>query len=217
MAKAEATAYPEEAEALSAKAEELITRYALEHLIDAPDTDQSDDGIRSRRIWIDAPYVLPKAMLINTVAEANRCRTIVSEKLGFSTILGDEQDIAAVELLATSLLVAGRSRHARARARVAVGDVTHRGVSAIVPRVLCAQRIGERLRAASEGVLADTGRAHELLPVLRGHAERISALQDKLFPEIRRRAPAVSDAQGWALGRAAADLAQLDVRRAVTE
>lgn len=217
LAKAEATAYPEEAEALSAKAQELITRYALEHLIDAPEPDESDDGVRARRIWIDPPYVLPKAMLINAAAEANRCQTIVSQRLGFTTIMGAEQDIAVVELLATSLLVqADRAMLAHGRRSTQWG--TSR-TAAFRRSFLAsyAQRIGERLRAASEDALADTGRAHELLPVLRGHAERVQALQDKLFPEITRRAPSVSDAQGWALGRAAADLAQLDFRRAVTE
>jgi hypothetical protein len=54
------------------------------------------------------------------------------------------------------------------------------------------------------------------LAVLRGHAERVEAMQHELFPETTLRSTSVSDAHGWALGRAAADRAQLDVRRAVT-
>lgn len=79
-------------------------------------------------------------------------------RMGIS-ILGNQQDIVGVELLATSLLVQTD------RAMLAHGRRTSRTAAFRRSFVVSyAQRIGERLRAASEGALADSGRAHELLP-----------------------------------------------------
>src|SRR6266542_1750579 len=58
-----------------------------------------------RRIGIENPYEAPKVLLLDAVAGANRCRAIWSSSFGFVTVLGFAADIAAVELLFTSLLV----------------------------------------------------------------------------------------------------------------
>ena len=154
-------------------------------------------------------------MLIQAVAEANRCRAVVAEKLSCSTIVGAPHDLEGVELLATSLLVqADRAMlsHGRRTTRWGTSRTASFRRSFLT---LYAHRIGERLTAASEGAMAQTGRAGELVPVLREHAERVEAMHARLFPETSLRASSVSDAQGWALGRAAADLARVDVRQEV--
>ncbi|HEX2297607.1 MAG TPA: DUF2786 domain-containing protein, partial [Pseudonocardiaceae bacterium] len=120
LAKAESTTFPDEAEALSTKAQELMTRYALERV-----AVQSEDGPApqqgsARRLWLDNPYVAAKALLVDAVADANRCRAVLSEKLGFVTVLGDELDLEMVELLTTSLLVQAT------RAMVSAGSRTSR-------------------------------------------------------------------------------------------
>jgi hypothetical protein len=92
LAKAESTTFPEEAEALSAKAQELMSRYSLERI--AVESVGSDPHpAAARRLWLDNPYVAAKSLLVGAVAEANRCRTVLSEKLGFTTVLGDEVDL----------------------------------------------------------------------------------------------------------------------------
>lgn len=219
LAKAESTEFADEAEALSVKAQQLVSRYALEHLLDEPagdDTLDADGGVGARRIWIDAPYVMPKATLVNVVASANRCISVVADKLGFSTVIGAPYDLEAVDLLTTSLLVQAD------RAMLGHGRQTGwRGTSRTAPfrrsfLVAYAIRIGERLSAATDDAVEATGYARELVPVLREHAERVEAARDEMFPTVRYgSAPAVSDQQGWALGRAAADQARLDVRPAV--
>ncbi|MPZ94930.1 MAG: DUF2786 domain-containing protein [Propionibacteriales bacterium] len=135
LAKAESTQYDAEAEALSAKAQELISRYALDRLLQADSQPMSGDGDRvaARRIWLDAPYLLAKAALVNEVAMANRCRSVVMERPGFCTVVGDPPDLEAIELLVTSLLAQGTAamvRHGR--------HVDSRGVSrtAVLPAVL---------------------------------------------------------------------------------
>lgn len=120
LAKAEATKFPEEAEALSAKAQELMSRYSLHHAILNHDAGRAAEAA-ARRLWIDNPYAGAKATLVQAVATANRCRVVWAGKLGFVTIVGADADIEIVELLATSLLVQAN------RAMLAAGRQTGSG------------------------------------------------------------------------------------------
>jgi hypothetical protein len=130
LAKAESTGYAEEAEALSAKAQQLMARHSLERaVVDAAGADGPQPAT-ARRIWLDNPYVGHKALLVHATASANRCRTVLYEKIGFITVLGDEVDLEAVELLSTSLLMQAT------RAMLAAGrQATRTGQSrAVLPR-----------------------------------------------------------------------------------
>ncbi|MGH3621958.1 MAG: DUF2786 domain-containing protein, partial [Sciscionella sp.] len=78
LAKAESTSFPEEAEALSAKAQELMSRHSIERaLIDAETRPRLSAS--ARRIWLDNPYLGPKSLLVTAVAKANRCRAVSYE------------------------------------------------------------------------------------------------------------------------------------------
>jgi Protein of unknown function (DUF2786) len=217
LAKAESTTFPEEAEALSAKAQELMSRYSLERIvIDSAGSAGSDPHpAAARRLWLDNPYVAAKALLVGAVAEANRCRTVLSEKLGFTTVLGDEVDLEIVELLSTSLLVQAT------RAMVAAGSqTTCSGRSRTRSYrqsflIAYATRIGERLSTARNvGTAAVADRAR-LLPVLAARERAVDDLFESMFPQSVSRSYSVGNAAGWHAGRAAADLAILDPRRAV--
>lgn len=213
LAKAESTDFDEEAEALSAKAQELMSRYALDRaLLDHV------RGVRQHatlvRIWLDAPYVTAKSMLVDAVAHANRCRAILSRDLGSVTVVGDELDLRVVELLTTSLLLQG------SRAMLATGSQSTRsGVSRTRSYrqsflVAYAGRIGERLRAANETSTSDTD-ASRLLPVLSARSRAVDELIEQQFPDLVSKRVSVSNAAGWGAGRAAADLARLDVNQAL--
>lgn len=218
LAKAESTEFADEAESLSAKAQEIISRYALKHLLDQPDgARDTDDGVRARRLWIDAPYVLPKALLIDAVATANRCSAVVAEKLGFSTVIGAPFDLDAVEMLATSLLVqANRAMLGHGSQTDWVGNSRTKAFRRSF-LIAYATRIGQRLAGANDDAAVVTGRSRELVPILRDHAERVTLAQEQLFPRVVEKTANVSDRHGWVLGQAAADLARLDVRSAVTD
>jgi Protein of unknown function (DUF2786) len=219
LAKAESTTFPEEAEALSVKAQELMSRYSLERIV--VESAARGDGARSphpasaRRIWLDNPYVAAKALLVGAVAEANRCRTALSEKLGFSTVLGDEVDLEIVELLSTSLLVQAT------RAMVSAGSQTSRSGRSRTRSyrqsflLAYATRIGERLSAARDAGTAAVGDQAQLLPVLAAREQAVDELFEEMFPQSVSRSFSVGNAAGWHAGRAAADLAVLDTRRAV--
>lgn len=153
LAKAEATRFPEEAEALSAKAQELMSRYSLHHAINNHEAGRTAEAA-ARRLWIDNPYAGAKATLVQAVATANRCRVVWAEKLGFVTIVGADADLESVELLTTSLLVQANRAMLAAGRQNASGQARTRSFrqSFLVSYGL---RIGERLTVASSAAAAD--------------------------------------------------------------
>ena len=70
---------------------------------------------------MDAPYETAKAILLDAVASANHCRAVWNSELGFSTVVGFEGDLEAVELLYTSLLVQGTAAMTKAEAAQRAG------------------------------------------------------------------------------------------------
>ena len=209
LAKAEATDYDDEADALTAKAQELISRHSLDRLLTEADSGHAGQGPEVRRLWLDVPYVMPKSILVGVVADANRCRSVMSEGLGCCTIIGAAGDLDAVDVLVPSLLVQAHVAMARCGRRTD-GSGTSRTRSFRQSFLLSyAERIGERLRSADEQVAASSGRSGELVPVLARHRGQVDAAFETLFPNAVSRATPVSNAQGWWAGRAAADQAQL--------
>ena len=219
LAKAESTEFPEEAEALSARAQTLMARHSIDHALLAAETGETGEPA-GRRIAVDHPYDAPKAVLLTVVADANRCRAVWHRELGFSTVLGFPADLTAVEMLFTSLLVqatsamvhAGPRRDARGRSRTR--SFRHAFLNAY------ASRIGERLREAAveaaDGAAAEAG-GKDLLPVLAARDRAVEGAVDTMFPNLAKgRAGSVSNYEGWVAGRAAADLASLNGRSEVT-
>lgn len=209
LAKAEATQFPEEAEALSAKAQELMSRYSLHQAIRDHDAGRQAEAI-ARRLWLDNPYAGAKASLVQTVAAANRCRVVWAEKLGFATLVGTESDLELVELLTTSLLVQA-NRAMLSAGRLTTDRQTRTRSFRQSFLISYAVRIGERLTAASTSVTTEVDRG-KLLPVLAARSKATEDLTNRLFPAQVARAVSASNYTGVAAGRAAADLAELEVR-----
>lgn len=218
LAKAEATEFPDEAEALSEKAQELMAKFSLDRaLVDAdPSLDLPDDS-GARRIWVETPYVSAKAQLVGAVANANRCRTVSIEQLAMVTIVGAELDLQLTELLSTSLLV--QANRAMLAAGKHVGQYGESRTRSFRQSFLMAyaHRIGERLQAATEATQAAVPAvdADRLLPVLSKREEQVDALFTKLFPETVVKRTRITNGAGWAAGLSAADLAQLETRQQV--
>lgn len=215
LAKAESTEFDEEAEALSAKAQDLITRYALGRLADHARRCADPAAVSVRRIWLDAPYVRAKGSLVHEVAAANRCRAALTESLGFSLLVGADIDLEAVELLVTSLLVQANGAMLRHGRRTDARRTSRTRSFRQSFLFAYAARIGERLRAATDAVAVEHG--GRLLPVVLDHEARVSAAFEAMVPHTVSRATSITDAEGWAAGVAAADLALLDVNGKITE
>ncbi|MEV0776384.1 DUF2786 domain-containing protein [Streptomyces sp. NPDC050433] len=227
LAKAEGTDYPEEAEALSAKAQELMARHSIDEALLA-DRTQSGDVPAACRIGVDAPYETAKAILLDAVASANRCRSVWSSTFGFSTVVGFEPDLEVVELLHTSLLVQGTAAMTRAEAAQRASGRRRTKTFRQSFLMAYAHRIGERLAAATEQVTTEqvttehaatdrltagqltADRGGRLLPVLAARDVAVADRAERMFPEtVRTRVRGVTDGEGWAHGTAAADRARV--------
>jgi hypothetical protein len=214
LAKAESTDFPEEAEALTAKAQELMTRHAVDAaLLDAGTGSSAGTEVGTRRVHVDDPYVRAKMQLLGAVAEANGVRLVWYQQLGIANLVGVPADLGAVELLFTSLLL--QVGQAMAAAERAGGT---RPASRAFRRAFLlgyAGRIGERLRAArrqaTATAAAETGA--DLLPVLRSRERAVEKAAAELFPRVRAsRSRSSVDPSGWYAGRAAADTADVGPR-----
>jgi len=212
LAKAESTTFPDEAEALTAKAQELMARHAIDAAILAAESGRPIAGATGRRLGVDDPYAAAKAMLLEAISSANRCRSVWTKGYGYATVFGDAGDLDAVELLYTSLLVqAARAMltEAGGAGRATAGRTRSYRQSFLVAFAL---RIGDRLREAVEEATAATGvRREALLPVL---ADRLRAAEeacDAVFPQVRATRLSANDHAGWHAGVQAADVAQLDM------
>jgi hypothetical protein len=225
LAKAESTEFPEEAEALTIRAQELMARYRIDAAVLAAGTGPAGrDGPGGRRLFVDSPYEPAKVTLVNVVARANRCRAVQHPQLGLVTVVGFPADLDAVELLFTSLLVQGttamvaagpkRDRYGRSRTRA----FRHAFLASY------AGRIGERLREAARWAEREAGQeaaagvpGTSLLPVLAAREQAVEDAVSEMFPRLAcRPGTSISDYEGWAAGRAAADTAALHGCREVS-
>lgn len=209
LAKAESTQFAAEAEALSAKAQDLMTRYAIDSaVVDAREQRPLTEEVETRRLRIDNPYPEAKTHLLNAVAVANNARVVAHLRFGLVSVVGMPVDLDLCELLFTSLLV--QASHALTEAGTSGRDKR----TASFRRSFLygfAARIGERLEVARDqaGRDASTQYGRELVPILTERAEAVDAVHDELFPDLTRKRHSISDGQGWHEGRVAAELADL--------
>jgi hypothetical protein len=217
LAKAESTDFPEEADAFTAKAQELMARHRIDHALLVATTGERDQPV-SRRVGIDNPYEAPKTLLLQVVAEANSCRAVWAKRFGFTTIVGFPAELESTELLFTSLLV--QATRAMTQVRPSTDKYGRNTTRSFRQSFLTAyaSRIGERLDSATEGVdremTASVGAA-QLLPVLAARDDAVRDTFEKQFPALTQHSTAINNREGWASGRAAADRASLHGRQAV--
>lgn len=215
LAKAEATGYPEEAEALSAKAQELMARHSIDEALLSAHAP-SPDAPGACRIGVEPPYEQAKAVLLDAVADANHCRAVWNEPLGFSTVVGFEADLEAVELLYTSLLVQAEAAMTKAEAAQRAGGRKRTKTFRQSFLAAYAHRAGARLRAATDAATAESGTTTDvdLLPVLASREVAVTDRLERMFPETTTtRLRGAGDAAGWTEGTRAADDARVDRRR----
>jgi hypothetical protein len=210
LAKAESTTFEAEAEALTAKAQELMAKYAIDQAL----LDQAGGGSATPEaevIHIADPYASAKSILLHQVADANRCRSVWSQHAGTATVFGFAVDLAAVELLYTSLLVqATTAMVAAGPQRDQRGKVTTRSFRRAF-LLSFAHRIGQRLRETTAATVREAATEHgtDLLPVLASRDELVEQAMVQAFPALGRRRLTVTNADGWDAGRRAADAANL--------
>lgn len=208
LAKAESTQFPAEAEALSAKAQDLMTRYAIDSaLLDVGNPRSLIDDVVTRRIMVSNPYSKAKLLLLHCVCHANGARTLWKKKYLLASIIGMPVDLDLCELLYTSLLV----QSTRALDEVADSPAARTRSFRNAFLIAYAHRIGERLTEARDRATAAATRQHgsALVPIM---AERTDAV-DRAFaarhPTTRTIRFSSDNAAGSHAGRAAAERADL--------
>ncbi len=213
LAKAESTDFVAEAEAFTAKAQELMARYSIDAAMLSARTTNSDKPI-TIRIPVDNPYADAKSLLCQIVAAHSRCRAVRLTEYGLSTIVGFASDVAATEILYTSLLVQAQAglQSATVASGARAGARTRTASFKTAFLLAYAHRVGERLEEINAYITqraeADIGTA--LVPVL---AARTAAVDDAVAEQFGRiemsRPRGARDAAGWASGTLAADRARL--------
>ncbi len=206
LAKAESTEFPPEADALTAKAQDLMTRHAIDEALVRADHAGST-RVAATRIVLEPPYTKEKAILLHVVAKANHSKAIWNDWAEFVTVIGVPTDLDHVDMLFTSLLVQAT------RAMTVAGEAAGPESRSIGFRKSFlngyAVALGDRLHQAAH--VAEESYGGSLLPVLAAQEEAIREEVDRLFPRLRpgRQGATSFDARGWTAGQAAADAAVL--------
>lgn len=208
LAKAEATTFEAEAEAFTAKAQELMTRHSIDAAMLAARQSGGHAGVLSRRVHIDDPYADEKARFLAAIADVNSVKCIWSPSPGFSTLMGFPVEVHLTDVLFTSLLVQATQASAAATAH----DSRLRTASfrrAFL--VSFATRVAERLETAHHAVAAEAEQHYgsALAPVLASRRDTVERAYTEAFPSVTTMRSRSYDAQGWHAGRAAADRADL--------
>jgi hypothetical protein len=128
-----------------------------------------------------------------------------SPELGFSTVFGFEADLAAVELVYTSLLVQSHRAMIGAEPRTGKARIKAFRRSFLIAYAV---RIGERLEAVTTSAALEAG--GNVLPVLASRDVQVRETMDRAFPRtVRSRGFRVDSDECWHSGREAADRATL--------
>lgn len=106
LAKAESTTFEAEAEALYAKAQELMVKYSIDEAILQAGGKKPMEEPTSHRILIVGTYPKERYLLLVAIARGHRARAVYAGegKSKYATVVGFPSDLALVEMLYTSLL-----------------------------------------------------------------------------------------------------------------
>lgn len=207
LAKAESTEFAEEAESLYAKAQELMTRFAIDDAALAGARETEDNPIRVVEVSVWTPYPNERCVILSSIARANDCRTVVSSKIGAWTVklVGFARDLERAELLYTSL-----SMHASREMKRAdkCGESPQRFYRSFL--VAFGARLGDRLMDARSAV----AEGDDLLPVLYDRSQLVNDRLGEMFPNLRAGRPVLARSEvGWSAGERAANNADLGQTR----
>jgi hypothetical protein len=212
LAKAESTNFEHEADALTAKAQELMARHSIDQAVAESGGTRTREAPTARRVPVDDPYANAKAGLLGIIGNANNVRSVWDEREALMTLIGFEGDLDAVDLLFTSLLMQA-TRSMLAKGRISDGRGRSRTRSFRQSFIVAfGQRVHERLviaaRQAQETAEQEVGRS--LLPVLAGRLDEVDNFTDRLFPCLSQaKGSSVTNPDGWLAGRVAAEMATL--------
>lgn len=211
LAQAESTTFEAEAAAFTAKAQELMARHAIDMAVLWASAARAEMPT-TIRLPIDDPYADAKALLLHVVARHSRCHAVRHPDYGMASVVGFATDLAATELLFTSLLVQSQAALQAEGAKAGPGGHTRSRAFRSSFLMSFTQRINQRL--AQINAVVERGAAEgdqSLLPVLAARDGAVDDVVRELFGElVSDVVRGGSDPTGWVRGRLAADLARLN-------
>jgi hypothetical protein len=220
LARAERAGTPEEAQACTDKAVELMARHGIDMaLLGAAEPGR--DEIGATRLEVADPYSAGKARLLGWTASALRCRAVLHQmaggRVGAVTVFGYASDRERVEVLFTSLLL-------QATAQLVVQRPPHAGESVaayrrswlhgfavqVHRRLVDAEQRAERQADQHEAGSAGPGGAPAgAALVLADRRSRVERAYADAFPLLGRSRRSVLSGSGFAAGTEAGDRADL--------
>lgn len=225
LAQAESTTFEAEAEVFTAKAQELMAKHAIDAALVWSQRGKSERP-SSIRLAVDDPYANEQATLLHVVARNSRAKAVQHGDTGLHSVFGFPSDLAAVDLLYTSLLVQAQTA---LRSEAAVAPPGSRVRGAAFKRAFLygyAIRIDERLGAVTRAAEDDAAQAvgaiaaaadastavGSLLPVLSARSE---AIDDEIAAQLGETTVISNsskryDRLGWNRGEHAADRAEIN-------
>lgn len=217
LAKAERTENEHEAEAFFEKAQELMSKWAIDDamLRAAGGGKAKADPLIVRRVDLPNSYFNANVDLIVCIARANDVKLVMGRPYrgsqGYVRLAGHESDVKNVESLYVNLLIQV-TREVR-KARQEPGDWSSPYVFRNTFRSAFASRIGERLQEAKRRATATARTEHGsgMDLVLRDKGEVVSRFYHEQFPKTRasRGGQRSWSGSGAAAGRAAGDRADI--------
>lgn len=214
LAKAESTESAHEAEALSAKATELMAAYTIDAALLAAKAKQ-DLKPTVREIFLGNGYIQANGYLAKVVAEPYRCRIIRTvrrnktkyhqAKEGKVEIFGFDSDIDAFLILYTSLATQAHNQAAvSCPASVHLKKWKHSFITGF------ANKIKERLAAAQEeATAAATTSEPGTAIVLRDRSLAVQVLVNETYSDLKTFKYYTSSSDGYSSGQRAGERANL--------
>jgi hypothetical protein len=210
LAKAERTEFPEEARALTAKAQELMVRYALTEAQLRASGSARPDRVSTIVVEVGAPYRGAKGLLLSEVASANNCRAITDGSRYH--VAGFSSDLERAQLLFTSLLVQAAREMLVAYKEPWMNTKSFRHSFLIG----YATEIGMRLAGQVDAVVNDVRYSGgcDILPVLADRRHEVDrAVRDRWGGRLGSSRVTYRPDTGFSAGRSAACRADLSQRR----
>jgi len=221
LTKAERSDFPEEAEAFSAKAAELMAKHAIDQAQVMADEGKQFVDIEHRRYTVGSPYSADRMYLVAQVAEAlggsayffkqprdgSKTRTNSKDHNTYAALVGFSSDLDSIESMLESLNKQMERARARAVSRENFWGMGDKKVWNSTFIRTYAFRIGDRLKEAYEAELAvATGGAAIVLRDKRQLIEQ--ELQERKIGKSGKSSRQYNS-RGAAAGRTAADSAVL--------
>ena len=213
LAKAESTQFEAEAEALYAKAQELMLRHAIDEatIAQAAVKGQIAKPIKLTMTYSTNDANLPgKKQLLMAIARHNRCKAVFytgSKREQTAVIVGFEDDVRFVELLYASLLLQAQRDGSRA---YRVSNTT-KGRKVFLTQFMLgfAQTINRRMDEVATKITGEAG--HSAALALRDREDIVADALADFFPNLRsaKRSRLASDWTARAAGSKAAENADI--------